>query len=233
MRNLVVTIVNAPGDEGVAYTLILPDGRTARIDETMDAYWALAGVIDGAFPIQEPHRFHDGEPCFPGCPAWGDDLPMTRTRLVRTASWLRSEHGENPEYDRALVELVNDLLGLSSDNRAETEQALGIIKVTDWTCPLADCGYGECSGREVNGMCEVHGNGEGKCQKAEFRVAGDGLAQMQAVIDARRVSPVETDPLMLVCRECGEAFDSLAPAYAHAQPYHGTGFDIMPESEAM
>lgn len=32
-------------------------------------------------------------------------------------------------------------------------------------CPHADCGYGECSGRWVNGACETHGNNEGKCQK--------------------------------------------------------------------
>lgn len=32
-------------------------------------------------------------------------------------------------------------------------------------CPHADCGYGECSTlRFVNGACEVHGNGEGRCQ---------------------------------------------------------------------
>lgn len=129
------------------------------------------------------HRFHDHEqPCFPGCPAWGDDLPMTRSRLVRTASDLRSEHGENPEYDRALVELVNDLLGLSSDNRAETEQALGIVKVNE-------------------------------------------------------------DRLMLVCRICGEAFDTIETAGGHDQigapcatiPGQSDegGFDVVPESQAL
>lgn len=246
------------------------------------------------------HQFHDGESCFPGCPVWGDDLPMTRSRLVRTASDLRSEHGENPEYDRALVELVNDLLGLSSDNRAETEQALGIVKVNDpatdldlhrrieerdegwfyigplssaqaqverdrrvsvewhethgvwrvefhelgsttpalaefgnhrdqhmaWRyalgayygpleCPHADCGYGECSGRWVNGACETHGNGEGRCQQ------------------------VNEDRLMLVCDDCGEAFDTLATAHAHTVDIPSLGctrettYAIKPESEAL
>lgn len=35
----------------------------------------------------------------------------------------------------------------------------------DGGCPHADCGYGECSGRWVNGACETHGNKEGKCQR--------------------------------------------------------------------
>jgi len=37
------------------------------------------------------------------------------------------------------------------------------------TCPDADCGYGECSWLQggVNGKCNVHGNGEGRCQKSE------------------------------------------------------------------
>ncbi len=33
------------------------------------------------------------------------------------------------------------------------------------TCPHTDCGYGECSGRWVNGACETHGNNEGRCQR--------------------------------------------------------------------
>lgn len=52
----------------------------------------------------------------------------------------------------------------------------GILKyqVTDETveggspaCPDADCGYGECSWIEggLNGKCNVHGNGEGRCQR--------------------------------------------------------------------
>jgi hypothetical protein len=36
-------------------------------------------------------------------------------RLIDTARDLRSEHGENPEYDRALVELVANALGFGDD----------------------------------------------------------------------------------------------------------------------
>jgi hypothetical protein len=31
---------------------------------------------------------------------------ITRAALIREARSLKSEHGENPEYDRALVELI-------------------------------------------------------------------------------------------------------------------------------
>lgn len=46
----VALITQAPGDEGVAYTLTLPDGTQAVISETGDAYAELAGIIDDAFP---------------------------------------------------------------------------------------------------------------------------------------------------------------------------------------
>lgn len=36
-------------------------------------------------------------------------------RLVRCAQGLRSENGENSEYDRALVELVQLVLGISTE----------------------------------------------------------------------------------------------------------------------
>ena len=35
--------------------------------------------------------------------------------LKAIATGLRSEHGENPEYDRALVELVTEAAGLSME----------------------------------------------------------------------------------------------------------------------
>ncbi len=33
---------------------------------------------------------------------------VTVERLIKLATGLKSEHGENPEYDRALVELVTE-----------------------------------------------------------------------------------------------------------------------------
>jgi len=38
--------------------------------------------------------------------------PLT---VLRIARGLRSERGENPEYDRALVEMTGDLLGIAHD----------------------------------------------------------------------------------------------------------------------
>lgn len=42
----VVTVTVPPGSEGTAYRLTLPDGRSAVIDETGDAYGNLAAIID-------------------------------------------------------------------------------------------------------------------------------------------------------------------------------------------
>lgn len=46
--------------------------------------------------------------------------------IVQAARWLRSESGENPEYDRALVNMVSDLLGFNQDDYARVAAALGI-----------------------------------------------------------------------------------------------------------
>lgn len=45
-------------------------------------------------------------------------------QLIRNASYLKSESGENPEYDRALVELVRDTAGLTRD---EAAAAIGVV----------------------------------------------------------------------------------------------------------
>lgn len=39
-------------------------------------------------------------------------------QLLNTAADLLSEDGENVEYDRAIVELTSDLLGLTQDDHA-------------------------------------------------------------------------------------------------------------------
>ena len=44
--------------------------------------------------------------------------------VVTEAADLLSEHGENPEYDRALVELTTRLLHLDDDAKPEIEAAL-------------------------------------------------------------------------------------------------------------
>lgn len=46
---------------------------------------------------------------------------MNAVRIIRTARDLRSVEGENPEYDRALVELASDLIGTDDEGRAIVE----------------------------------------------------------------------------------------------------------------
>ena len=47
------------------------------------------------------------------------DLQGEDARLVQLARGLRSEHAENSEYDRALVELVADFLRVGTESAAE------------------------------------------------------------------------------------------------------------------
>lgn len=46
--------------------------------------------------------------------------------LLQEARQLKSEHGENPEYDRALVELITFVSGGTADDFATTAKRLGI-----------------------------------------------------------------------------------------------------------
>lgn len=46
--------------------------------------------------------------------------------LVAIARDLRSEDGENPEYDRALIELVCEAAGLSMDDRMSVAARIGV-----------------------------------------------------------------------------------------------------------
>lgn len=50
---LTVVTVTIPSynDHGSVYVLTLPTGETAEINDGEDDYWALANVIDNAFPI--------------------------------------------------------------------------------------------------------------------------------------------------------------------------------------
>jgi hypothetical protein len=47
--------------------------------------------------------------------------------LLQYARELKSEHGENEEYDRALVELCLDAAGLTQDDKPEMAAILGIV----------------------------------------------------------------------------------------------------------
>ena len=51
---------------------------------------------------------------------------VTVSDLLELAMWLKSPDGENPEYDRALVELVTDAAGLSMDDKDVIGQAIGV-----------------------------------------------------------------------------------------------------------
>jgi hypothetical protein len=53
-------------------------------------------------------------------------LPAVEVEAARVARTLRSEAGENPEYDRALVEMVTRLSGRSHDDDADVARLLGI-----------------------------------------------------------------------------------------------------------
>ncbi len=46
--------------------------------------------------------------------------------LIAIAKALKSEHGDNPEYDRALVELATDLLGVPMSEKEDVAHLLGI-----------------------------------------------------------------------------------------------------------
>lgn len=49
---------------------------------------------------------------------------LLMVRVLGVASDLVSEDGENPEYDRAIVELTMDLLGLDKDLHGATIRLL-------------------------------------------------------------------------------------------------------------
>jgi hypothetical protein len=51
---------------------------------------------------------------------------LARNQLVEAARGLKSEHGENPEYDRALVGLVALTLGQPAEGFDATAKLLGI-----------------------------------------------------------------------------------------------------------
>jgi hypothetical protein len=55
-----------------------------------------------------------------------EDMTITLTELLDIASGLKSEDGENPEYDRALVEVCCNAAGMSTDSRDIMERALGV-----------------------------------------------------------------------------------------------------------
>ena len=51
---------------------------------------------------------------------------VLETRLITEARTLKSEHGENPEYDRALCELIAGVTGL---DRATVAKRIGVREV--------------------------------------------------------------------------------------------------------
>lgn len=51
---------------------------------------------------------------------------MSIIELVRMAASLRSECGDNPEYDKALVDIVTAALGGTSDDGDAVARLLGI-----------------------------------------------------------------------------------------------------------
>ena len=66
--------------------------------------------------------------------------------LLECARFLSSEDGENPEYDRALVELCIDAVGwpMGHEEKAEMAALLGIrgLQGEDWQKWLGKAGQG-------------------------------------------------------------------------------------------
>jgi hypothetical protein len=58
------------------------------------------------------------------------DLEQTITirELIDLARGLKSEHGENAEYDRALLELVTDATHIAQTDRALIADLIGVPK---------------------------------------------------------------------------------------------------------
>lgn len=52
----------------------------------------------------------------------------THLRLIINAASLLSEHGENPEYDRGVIELLESVTGGNPDDWHATELLLRFIK---------------------------------------------------------------------------------------------------------
>lgn len=50
----------------------------------------------------------------------------TENAILAAARDLRSDEGENPEYDRALVELTARFLGVDSDNQDRIAWLIGV-----------------------------------------------------------------------------------------------------------
>ena len=51
---------------------------------------------------------------------------ITWARLIKEAKDLKSEHGENPEYDRAMVELMTFATGGTTEDLPKTAAEIGI-----------------------------------------------------------------------------------------------------------
>ena len=53
-----------------------------------------------------------------------DEITIKYKDAIKVAADLLSDHGENPEYDRAITELVGDLFGFSMDDKHIVENDL-------------------------------------------------------------------------------------------------------------
>ena len=77
------------------------------------------------FPIGSPSRMFPS----PSRRDWKDGR-VTIRELIKFARGLKSDtQGTNPEYDRALIEIIVDAAGLTMDDRDLVAKALGIKEV--------------------------------------------------------------------------------------------------------
>ena len=88
---------------------------------------------------------------------------ITSKVVIDAARALRSEHGENPEYDRALYELCCDVIPVTSDDaRAwlkvilfgdRDQQKCDLPGCTGFSCPYC----GRCTAECPNCRCQREG----------------------------------------------------------------------------
>ena len=79
----------------------------------------------------------------------------TLAHLVAIAQDLKSEDGENPEYDRALIELIRDAFGIGydmDDGRVIVERMIRPVKHTVPDRGSCSCGCG--APLPPPGLCE-------------------------------------------------------------------------------
>lgn len=179
------TVTSVGGADSMAgrfYFIDLDTGRNVTLNEA-DLLGAV-GDTPGATPSTEPDLTRAVtvlEALARGLTLVMDEIDPVTTEQAAVM------HGATPStepvVEGVLVATITDAPGVGDDDgyvltlpdgRHVTitgQECVDMAAIIDdafarWQCPHHDCGYGECSYLQpVNGMCGVHGNGEGRCQR--------------------------------------------------------------------